>query len=947
MSSGPEKEDWSKKLEEMDFSVIKERFKSGMTKPRILIIIAIAALFLFIAILAPFAAFYTDALWYNHIGFQNLFWKMFWAKILMVVAFGATFFVLMYGNILLARKIPPDQEIDLKGSPLEEVIDRVRSVGSKAVTWGLVAFSAVAALLAGLGWGGKWELVLKFLNHASYGKTDPLFGKDIGFYLFSYPFQKELVNWLISSLFFILVITAVVYVFDGGIRLKRGPDMLAPHVKAHLSVLAGVILLVKAWSYRLNMYELLMTKDGAVYGAGYTDTHARLPALWILTILALVAAVVLIVNIKYKGWFLPALAIGSMVVVTVLAGTLYPVIIQNLRVKPNEREMESEYLAYNIEYTREAYNLGEIREESFAADETLDLAGIEANRATIKNIRLWDPRPMLDTNEQLQSIRQYYVFNDVDVDRYTVDGEYRQTMIGAREMQQSNLPDEARTWVNTNLVYTHGYGVCINPSNDISEEGNPVYLLSDIPPVGPTNLQVTRPEIYYGEKAADQVVVDTTEDEFDYPRGEEKVYSQYEGKGGVEVKSFWRKFLFTVLFRDINFLFSGQIQGNSQVMYYRTISERVRKCAPFLEFDRDPYMVLSDDGKLYWIADAYATSDDFPYSQPTDGVGNYIRNSVKVVVDAYNGKVWLYVVDPDDPVIQTYQKIFPQIFTSFDKMPEDLKKHVRYPEDIFLVQSNMQRTYHMTNVREFYNKEDEWDFPQEIFDGGKEPMSPYYVIMSLPGEEAEEMVLMMPFVPHKKQNMIAWLGARMDGEHYGEMINYRFPSGKLIYGPEQIEGRIEQDPDISRQLSLWRQEGSQVIRGNLLVIPIEQSLIYVEPLYLQATQIKIPQIKRVVVAYGNRVVMEPTLEQAIARLFAGAPPTEIIVEPVVEEPTEEEPTEEPVEEEPTEEPTSLAAQALDLYNKAIEAQKSGDWAAYGSYLQQLEGVLKQLNEGTP
>ena len=944
MSSGPENEDWSKKLEELDFSVIKERFKSGMTKPRILIIIAIIALFLFIAIIAPFAAFYTDALWYNHIGFQNLFWKMFWAKILMVVAFGATFFVLMYGNILLAHKIPPDQEIDLEGSPLEEVINRVRSVGSKAVTWGLVAFSAVAALLAGLGWGGKWELVLKFLNHASYGKTDPLFGKDIGFYLFSYPFQKELVNWLISSLFFILVITAIVYVFDGGIRLKRGPDMLAPHVKAHLSVLAGVILLVKAWSYRLNMYELLMTKDGAVYGAGYTDTHARLPALWILTILALVAAVVLIVNIKYKGWFLPALAIGSMVVVTVLAGTLYPVIIQNLRVKPNEREMESEYLSYNIEYTREAYNLGEIKEETFAADESLDLAGIEANRATIKNIRLWDPRPLLNTYEQMQSIRQYYVFNDVDVDRYTVDGEYRQTMIGAREMQQSNLPEEASTWVNTTLVYTHGYGVCINPSNDISSEGNPVYLLSDLPPQGPTNLQVKRPEVYYGEKTDNHVVVDTTEEEFDYPRGNEKIYSKYEGKAGVEVKSFWRKFLFTVLFRDINFLFSGQIQGNSQVMYYRTISERVRKCAPFLQFDRDPYMVLSDDGKLYWIADAYTTSDDFPYSQPTDGFGNYIRNSVKVVVDAYDGEVWLYVVDPDDPVIETYRKIFPQIFTSFDKMPEDLKKHVRYPEYIFLVQSNMQRTYHMTNVREFYNKEDEWDFPQEIFDGGKEPMSPYYVIMSLPGEDAEEMVLMMPFVPHKKQNMIAWLGARMDGEHYGEMINYMFPSGKLIYGPEQIEGRIEQQPEISKQLSLWRQEGSQVIRGNLLVIPIEQSLIYVEPLYLQATEIKIPQIKRVVVAYGQQVVMEPTLEQAVARLFAGAPPTEIIVEPVVEEPTEEEPTEEPVEEEPTEEPTSLAAQALDLYNKAIEAQKSGDWAAYGSYLEQLENVLKQLSE---
>ena len=927
-----EKEDWSKKLEELNITEIKEKFKSGFTKPRILILILVALLLVFVAVVTPLAGFYTDALWYNHIGFQNLFWKMFWAKILMVLSFGAAFFILLYGNIYLARKIPPQQEINAEGSPLEEVIEKVRSVGSKAITIGLLVFSAIAALLAGLGWGGKWELVLKFLNHASFGKTDPLFGKDIGFYLFSYPFQKELVNWLISSLFFILVITVVIYIFDGGIRLKRGPDMLASHVKAHLSVLAGVILLVKAWSYRLNMYELLMTKDGAVYGAGYTDTHARLPALWILTILALVAAVVLIVNIKYKGWLLPAIAIGSMVVVTVLAGTLYPLIIQNYRVKPNEREMESEYLEYNIEYTREAYDLTDIKQEAFAADENLDLAGIEANRATIKNVRLWDPRPLLDTYEQLQSIRQYYVFNDVDVDRYIINGEYRQTMIGAREMQQSNLPESAQTWINTNLVYTHGYGVCVNPSNDVTEEGNPAFVLSDIPPEGTTNLQVKRPEIYYGEKSSNHVIVDSTEEEFDYPTGEEEVvYTTYEGKAGVQVKSLWRKFLFTVRFRDINFLFSGQIKGHSQVMYYRSIAERLKKCAPFLRFDRDPYPVLSDDGKLYWIADAYTTSDDFPYSQPTEGFGNYIRNSVKAVVDAYDGKVWLYVIDPDDPVIDTYQKIFPQIFTPFDKMPDDLKKHIRYPEDYFLIQANMQRTYHMLDVRVFYNKEDEWDFPQEIYESGKQPMSPYYVIMSIPGEETEEMILMMPFVPHKKQNMIAWLGARMDGDHYGEVINYRFPSGKLIYGPEQVEGLIDQDPEISKQLSLWRQEGSEVVRGNLLVIPIEQSVIYVEPLYLQATEIKIPQIKRVVVAYGQRVVMAPTLDEAVARMFAGAPPTE-----VTPTPTEVE--------EPPEETADLASQAIDLYNKAIEAQKAGDWAAYGSYLKQLEEVLTKLDE---
>lgn len=933
MPLGPQNiEDWSKKIRDTDFTEIGSRFKGKLTKPRVIILVVLAVLIFFLAIILPFAGFYTDALWYNHLGFQNLFWKTFWAKILMVVIFGAAFFILMYGNIWLARRIPPKQSIDTEGSPLESVLIKARGAWSKVISIGVLIFSILAAFFAGLGWGGKWDLVLKFLNHASVGTKDPLFHKDIGFYMFSYPFQRAVVDWLLSSLFFVLIVVAVVYIFDGGIRLKRGPDMLAPHVKAHLSVMIGAIFLVKAWSYRLNMYELLFSKRGVVYGAGYTDVHAQMYALWIMFILALICAVILLANIWYKGWLLPAVAIGSLIVVTILAGTVYPLIIQTYGVKPNEREKEAKYIKYNIDYTRQAYKINEVQVKPFAGDQELYAEDIGENLATVRNIRLWDPRPMLDTYQQLQSIRQYYVFNDVDVDRYTIDNEYRQTMVSAREMLQANLPESARTWINNTLVYTHGYGACLSPTNDVTRDGNPNLLVKDIPPVGSTNLQIKRPEVYFGEKTDENIVVNTTEEEFDYPKGDKKIYTTYTGKGGVRVNSFWRKVLLSIRFRDINMLFSGQVRSDSRVMWDRNVRERVEKCAPFLEFDTDPYLVINDAGRMFWIVDGYATSDRFPYSQPIEGMGNYVRNSVKAVVDAYDGKVWLYVIDPEDPVIKTYQKIFPQIFTPFEKMPDDLKKHLRYPEDMFMVQSDILRTYHMTDPKEFYNKEDEWDFAQELFENAKQPMVPYYIIMKLPEQEGEEMVLMLPFVPHKKQNMISWLGARMDGEHYGELINYTFPSGKLVYGPEQIEGRIEQDPDISRQLSLWRQEGSKVIRGNLLVIPIEQSLIYVEPLYLEAVQIKIPQIKRVVLVYKDQVVMEPTLERAFARVFKGAQPT------AVEPPPEEKQPEEGL--------GDLSDRALDLYNKAVDAQKKGDWATYGEYLKQLSETLEKLKEAT-
>ncbi|MHB8896546.1 MAG: UPF0182 family membrane protein [Candidatus Geothermincolia bacterium] len=927
---GPQNvEDFNKKLKEIRKSGaqgIRDRMKGGFTGGRIALLVIIGLLVVIFLIIVPFSKFYTDALWYNHVGFQSLFYKTLVAKILSVVIFGLIFFALLYGNIFLARKLSPKQEVDLEGSPLKDAIEKVRGTWKKVVGIGLVIFSVIAALVAGLGWGGKWDIILKWLNHANFLKTDPVFGKNIGYYAFSYPFTRALTSWLIGTLLFVLIATAAVYLFEGGIRLKKGWDMFAPHVLAHLSVILAAIFVMKAYSYRLNMYELLFSKKGAVYGVGYTSANATIPALWIMLVVALGIAVVLLLNIKLKSWLLPVIGVGVLLVAALLAGTIYPAIIQSLVVKPAEQAKERPYLTRYIESTRDAYKIKNVDARQYPAIPDLNLPSIQANQATIRNIRLWDPRPLLNTYEQLQSIRQYYKFNDVDVDRYTVDGQYRQTMVAAREMVQSQLPASARTWVNNTLVYTHGFGAVVSPSNDVTNEGNPNFIVSNIPPVGPTNIQVKVPQLYFGELTNDYVVTNTKQPEFDFPQGEKEVHAAYSGTGGVKVNSIWRRLLFSVSFADYNMFFSGQVENSSQVMYYRNVKTRIAKCAPFLKQDTDPYLVVSDAGKLVWIVDCYATTEKYPYSEPT-GDFNYIRNSVKAVVDAYNGDVSLYVIDPTDPVVATYRKIFPSIFKDFSKMPPDLVKHIRYPEDFFIAQANILRTFHMTNPDTFYNREDQWDFAQEMTNSQMQPMPPYYLIMRIPGTVGEEMVELIPFVPHSKQNMISWLAARMDNGHYGELVNFLFPSGKLIYGPEQIEGRIEQDPTISAQLSLWRQAGSEVIRGNLLVIPIQGSIIYVEPLYLQATQIKIPQVKRVIVVYNNQVAMGNNLDEAILKVFGAAPPPAPGQQPVTITPQTQD----------------LANQALDLYDRAVAAQRAGDWATYGTLLNQLNAVLKQLS----
>ncbi|MEW6276451.1 MAG: UPF0182 family protein, partial [Bacillota bacterium] len=673
--------------------------------------------------------------------------------------------------------------------------------------------------------------------------------------------------------------------------------------------------------------------QGVVYGPGYTDVHANLLAYKIMFILALLVGVVIIVNAFLKRFRLVLYAIGFMVAASIILNGVYPALMQKLIVLPNEMEREKPYIENSIKMTRLAYDLEKVEKKDFPAGRTITAQDIQENQDTIKNIRLWDYRPLQQTYSQLQEMRTYYEFKDIDVDRYVIDGRYRQVMLAARELNIDSLPEQARTWVNRHLKYTHGYGIAVSPVNEVTGEGLPQFFIKDIPPASRTNLKVERPEIYFGELTSNYIIVNTRSQEFDYPVGDENAWCTYQGKNGVPVNSLFRRLLFALTFGDYKLLLSGDITNESQVLYYRNIKDRVLKIAPFLLYDRDPYIVLSG-GKLYWIWDAYTVSDMFPYAEPFQGRLNYIRNAVKVVIDAYTGEMAFYAAEPDEPVLKTYQKIFPGLFVPMAEMPADLKSHIRYPEDLFMVQAKKYTVYHMEDYRVFYNKEDKWNLPTELFGPKEEPMQPYYTIVKLPGEEKPEFIQIMPFTPQNKKNMIAWLAGRSDGENYGKLLVYEFPKQELVYGPMQIEARINQDTFISQQISLWDQRGSQVIRGNLLVVPIKDALIYVEPLYLQAEQSKMPELRRVIVAHGDKVVMEPTLDLAIQKIFGKG---EVI--PPTQEPS---PGAEQTREAAPKTIAQLAGEANRLYDEAQNKLKQGDWAGYGNALQRLKETLEQL-----
>lgn len=877
----------------------------------------IGLVFLFFVLLGlgKVAYLYTEWLWFEEVGFTNVFWITLLTRIKLYFAFCLLFFLVFYGNILIAQRLAPKYI---------EANNETILLGYPAIKPYVNAFLLVVALFFSLTFGGIasewWIYYLRYANQAAFSVKDPIFNKDIAFYVFTLPFLKVFWGWLLSSLILTTITTLFVHWLSGGIRIRRRIQRFAPYVKAHLSILCGLILLLIAFGFFLSIYGLLYSPRGVAFGAGFTDIHAQLPAYQIMIFISLVCAVLFLINIHYQGWRLPLTGISLLLTAWFVVGVIYPAIIQQYKVSPNELFKERAYIKLNIAYTRKAYNLNQIQENKFASTGKLSLEEINKNVETISNIRLWDWRPLKTTFAQIQGIRPYYAFNDVDIDRYQIDGNYRAVTLAARELLTDRLREQAKTWVNQHLIYTHGYGVVLNSVSVVNPGGLPELLIKDIPPKSSTNLKVTQPGLYFAEVANDYVIVKTKEKEFDYPKGDENEYTIYQGEGGIPISSSLRKLAFAWRFNSLKLLLSDAVTAESRVLFHRKITERINNIAPFLSYDSDPYIVLSQ-GKLYWMVDAYTLTNMYPYSEPFDGKNNYIRNSVKVVIDAYNGDVTFYAFDETDPLLKTYANIFPNLFKSFEEMPADLKVHIRYPEGLFKVQAQMYATYHMQDPQVFYGKEDMWSIPEEIYEDSRQPVEAYYIIMKLPGESKEEFILMLPLTPAGKDNMISWLCARCDLPNYGKLLTYKFPKDKLVYGPMQIEARIDQDAHISQQFTLWGQVGSRIIRGNLLVIPIEESILYVEPIYLQAEQTGLPEFKRVIVAFEDKIVMEENLETALTRIFK----LEVGVKPEEELTTQK-----------------LIEAAVEYYDKAQEYLRTGNWSLYGKEMKKLEETLKKL-----
>ncbi len=887
------------------------------------------ALVLLVIFFSQAISLYTDWLWFQEVGYTEIFTTTLTLKLILGLVFGGLFFLLIYFNLKLAAHAPrnirfleQENAIEL---PSPELVDPL-------VQRLLLPVALVLGLFAGPQAADHWQSLLLFFNSVPFGLADPLFSRDIGFYVFHLPALTALYNWLTFPLGLTILATAFTYLLYRGVQYGPRGLFLSERAKSHLLCLVAVFLLVKAGGYYLDAFELLYSSRGAAFGATYADVYANLPALRILALLALIASGLSLFQIYRPGFKYLFVGLGALILVHLVGLNLYPSFVQRFRVVPNEAVAERLFIERNIQFTRRAYGLDKIESKDFPADEQLTAADLKRNDQTIKNIRLWEHRPLLATYAQLQEIRTYYKFVDVDNDRYLINGAYRQVMLSARELSHQHLP--SRIWINEHLTYTHGYGVVFGPVNQVTPEGLPEFFIKDIPPVSDGPIKITRPEIYYGELANDYVFVKTTAQELDYSAGDKNIYTNYEGKGGVPINSLWRKLLFSASYATLKIALSNDITRESRILYHRQIQERVKKIAPFITFDRDAYLVISREGRLVWIIDGYTTSDRYPYSEPTRRLGNYIRNSVKAVIDAYDGSVNFYLSSQDDPIILAYARAFPGLMKPVEAMPEDLRAHVRYPQDLFAIQARMYSTYHMQDPQVFYNKEDLLSIPRKAVDGQDREMEPYTTIMRLPGEKKEEFVLLLPFTPNKKDNMRAWLAARSDPPHYGKLIALDFPKAKLVYGPKQIDARIDQDASISQQLSLWNQRGSQVIRGSMLAIPIEQSLLYVQPLYLAAEKGSLPELKRVIVAFGNQIAMEENLELALQRIFGGraAPVTaqagQVSASPGVAGAEK-----------------SLGRRAMEHYTRSQEFLRQGNLTGFGDELKKLESLLKEMQKG--
>jgi uncharacterized membrane protein (UPF0182 family) len=889
---------------------------------------------------ATLSSFLVDWLWFDALGFAGVFATMWQTKLAaFAVAAGVSFVVLLVSGLLAAgTQAPRVRRLHLvRGNGGIEGLPEVLDISLEHIPWRVIVLvvAAVLSLLIGLAQAGNWEIFLKWLHAVPFGRADPVFHRDLGFYVFTLPVYGILRDWGLLIIILSAAIGAGIYWARGGIEMQQGAPRLSAAPVRHFSVLLALFFLVKAGDYMLQRYDLLLSNNGVVFGAAYTDVYMRLPLLAALVGVSAIAMSLCLANLVFLGFRLPVAAMVLLLASSLIEG-IVPGLFQSYRVKPDELRLEAPYIADNIALSRYGFGLDRISRKPFPAEGRLTPEVLAANDATIQNIRWWDSRPLLDTYRQLQEIRLYYDFADVDIDRYDLKGTYQQVMLSGRELNQSRLPADAQTWINQHFKFTHGFGLAMSPVNRFDEEGLPIFYVRDIPPVSPVGLRIDRPQIYFGEATRNYVVVGGGTTEFDYPKGQENVYTTYAGRGGVSLEAVWRRALFAWHFADIKLLISTNVTASSRILFRRLIQDRVRRVAPFLLLDRDPYLVVSD-GRLIWLWDAYTVSDAVPYSQRTRLGGiNYIRNAVKIAIDAYDGTITFYLADPEDPIVRTYQRIFPSLFQPLDSMPAVLRQHIRYPEDLFIVQASMYGTYHMTDPEVFYNKEDLWSFAQESYSGETVTMQPYYTIMRLPGESREEFILMLPMVPNNRDNMIAWLAARCDGEQYGKVIEFAFPKEKLIFGPAQIEARIDQDTTISQQLSLWNQTGSRVIRGNLLVIPIDDALLYVEPLYLRAEKRELPELKRLIASTGDRVVMSQTVDTVLAGLFAGEAQPPPVVSATL-----------PPAAVPSAAPTGSAPAALQHYRQALDALRHGDWQTFGAQMDALQKALEASAAAPP
>jgi len=842
------------------------------------------------------ATFFTNYLWFDSVDLNSVWIKILLTKSILVAATSLLAFAFIFINLRLAVRATPVMDI-FESFESQDPLTRFREFFNerflKYRLWGAIGLS----LFLGAGASQLWEQVLLFINQKSFGVTDPVFQYDVSSYVFGLPLYRLFVSWGFQLVIFTSFIIILFFIATGALQLRQGrlPEV-SSGAKAHLSVLLAFVAVLKAFAYRLDAMELLYSPRGKVFGASYTDVVAHLPALNLLILISLFGAVLLLVNIKRRGWLLPATAISLWLAVSIIVGGVVPAAIQRFRVVPDELNKELPYVENHINYTRLAYGLDSIEEKSFEASPNLTDNDISDNAQTVDNIRLWDPTVLAETYSQLQEIRAYYALDEVDVDRYRINGELTQVMVSARELDQTNLP--AVGWVNERLQYTHGYGVVFSPANNVASQGQPDFYVKGVPATTTVSeLEVEQPRIYFGESAesVEYVVVNSLQDEVDYPlstEGQSVAYTNYSGDGGVGIGSFFRRLGFALRYSELNLLISNQLSDDSKLIMERNVVSRVKKAAPFLYTDNDPYLALID-GNLFWIIDMYTVSDKYPYAQPADtrrinensGLPmnfNYLRNSVKAVVNAYDGTMNFYVVDENDPLISSYKDIFPDLFTPKSSMSSELLDHIRYPEDLFTIQSDMYRDYHMTDPRVFYADEDPWVIPSdssttprvatlrgEFTEIGFKPMLPYYLLMSLPGESDLSYLIFQPFNPENRPNMQSFLVADADPENYGQLIDFRLPKGEFVDGPSQVATRINQDPDISQIFTLLDQQGSSVIKGNLFVVPINQSILYYQPIYLQGEQNPLPEFKFVVVVFQDRIIMEESLTEALASVFGG------------------------------------------------------------------------------